>query len=67
MDLGQSHGGWRPAAGDPLRLNRTFYDPPKYFPIIDAGMVYAIAGTSLVDRVLDIVFVTQSGVMPYDA
>lgn len=48
-------------------LNRTFFEPPEYFPIVDAGMVYAIVGTSLVDRVLGIVFVTQTGVPPYDA
>ncbi len=44
-------------------LNRTFFG--KYYPIVDASMVYAIVGTSLVDRVDGIVFVTQTGVAPY--
>lgn len=47
------------------RLNLTFYDPPLYFPIIDAGMVYAIMGTTIVDRVLGIDFSTETGVAPY--
>lgn len=46
-------------------LNRTFLLPPRYFPIVDAGMVYTIAGTTIVDRVMGILFVTQEGVMPY--
>jgi len=44
-------------------LNRTFYG--RYYPIVDAGLVYAITGTSIVDRVMGIRFVTQAGVVPY--
>lgn len=44
------------------RLNLTFNG--NYYPIIDAGLVYRIHGTAIVDRVLGIVFVTEAGVPP---
>lgn len=44
------------------RLNRTFGG--NYFPIIDASLVYRVHGTSIVERVLGIEFVTSIGVVP---
>ena len=44
------------------RLNRTFNG--RYYPIIDAGLVYRIPETKIVDRVLGIVFTTDRGVVP---
>ena len=45
------------------RLNLTFGG--YYFPIIDASLVYRVHGTSIVERVLGIVFVTSGGIVPY--
>jgi hypothetical protein len=44
------------------RLNLTFGG--HYFPIIDASLVYRVHGTSIVERVLGIEFVTSIGVVP---
>ncbi len=44
------------------RLNLTFGG--RYFPIIDASLVYRVHGTSIVERVLGIEFVTSIGVVP---
>jgi len=38
-------------------LNLTFGG--RYFPIIDASLVYRVHGTSIVERVLGIEFVTS--------
>ncbi len=48
-------------------LNRTFYDPPRYYPIVVTDLVYAVVGTTIVDRVVGLVYVTQAGVAPYAA
>ena len=53
-------GGLQPDAL--IHLNRTFFG--RYYPIVDAGMVYRIEGTTVVDRILGLVYVTQSGVSP---
>src|SRR2546425_13054189 len=45
------------------RLNLTFGG--RYFPIIDASLVYRVHGTSIVERVLGIAFVTSGGIVPY--
>lgn len=44
------------------RLNLTFGG--RYFPIIDASLVYRVHGTSIVERVLGIDFATQRGIVP---
>src|SRR3989441_3534748 len=45
------------------RLNLTFGG--RYFPIIDASLVYRVHGTSIVERVLGIEFVTSGGIVPH--
>jgi len=45
------------------RLNLTFGG--RYFPIIDASLVYRVHGTSIVERVLGIEFATSGGIVPY--
>src|SRR3989475_162785 len=45
------------------RLNLTFGG--RYFPIIDASMVYRVHGTSIVERVVGIEFATSGGIVPY--
>jgi hypothetical protein len=47
------------------RLNHTFNG--LYFPIINAGLIYRIPGTEIVDTVVGIWFVTQTGVPPREA
>src|SRR3989454_9885700 len=37
----------------------------RYFPIIDASMVYRVHGTSIVERVVGIEFATSGGIVPY--
>ncbi len=54
-------GAANPEALD--HLNLTFFG--KYYPIVDTAMVYAIVGTSIVDRVMGIGFSTDTGVSPY--
>lgn len=44
------------------RLNLTFSG--RYYPIIDADLVFRIHGTTIVDRVVGIVFSTSGGVSP---
>ncbi len=44
------------------RLNLTFFG--RYYPIIDAGLVYRVPGTAVVDRVVGLVFATEGGVLP---
>lgn len=44
------------------RLNLTFGG--RYFPIIDAALVYRVHGTSIVERVLGIVFAPPGGIPP---
>lgn len=44
------------------RLNRTFNG--VYFPIIEAGLVYRIPGTEIVDSIVGIWFASETGVVP---
>ena len=45
------------------RLNLTFGG--RYFPIIDASLVYEVQGTLIIERVLGIEFATSGGIVPY--
>jgi len=53
------------AATQPIqlrRLNLTFGG--RYFPIIDASLVYTVHGTSIFEIVVGIEFVTSGGILP---
>ena len=54
------HGATQPV--QLAKLNLTFGG--RYFPIIDASLVYRVDGTSIVERILGIEFVTSGGIVP---